>query len=519
MKKNTLFFILAFIEGGVVMVAELCSAKLLAPYFGTAVHVWAATLAMTLGGLMTGYFLGGTLSQKGQQKSRRFLFIALLISSFLLLLTPFIAPYILKAFINWPLELGALGALAFFLFPVLVGLGCTSPLIITITSAPNTPAGVRAGQVYAISTLGGILFTLIYGFYCIPVLGIKISLISAGLLLGIATVIFSWITQESGKRIMTLAGVGLIMLGVVGTLQSRTYNKKFNVLYESDGLLGNIKVIEHTSEDFTSRPILGRGLVVNNTLQSYMDVKGPGISIWAWSHFLPAIASIYPANSKDLIIGLGGGTLYKQLNLLDHQVEAVEIDQRIKDLAFKYFKLPKESKVAVQDARNFIKTSNNKYDIIFYDAFLGESVPEHLLTKEGFAEAKSVLSREGSVVVNFYGFLTGENGYAARSVIQTLQDSGFKITIFTTPGDESYRNLIIHGKLGSPADFSQLVFEEIGKPPLELYKYIFNTNKALGMGNAEVLVDDKPNLSHYYAKAAKSWRVGYNEIYTKKLYK
>ena len=40
------------------MVCELIGAKLLAPYFGTSLYVWAAALALTLGGLTLGYFIG-----------------------------------------------------------------------------------------------------------------------------------------------------------------------------------------------------------------------------------------------------------------------------------------------------------------------------------------------------------------------------------------------------------------------------------------------------------------------------
>ncbi len=37
-----LILLLAFIEGGGVMHLELCGAKILSPYFGTSIYVWAA---------------------------------------------------------------------------------------------------------------------------------------------------------------------------------------------------------------------------------------------------------------------------------------------------------------------------------------------------------------------------------------------------------------------------------------------------------------------------------------------
>lgn len=52
------------IEGGLVMLAELCAAKLIiAPYFGTSIQVWAATLSVILGGLAAGYLIGSRRSK------------------------------------------------------------------------------------------------------------------------------------------------------------------------------------------------------------------------------------------------------------------------------------------------------------------------------------------------------------------------------------------------------------------------------------------------------------------------
>ncbi len=57
MIKKLLF--LSFIEGAVVMAAELCGAKLLAPVFGSSLYVWASVMGITLAALALGYFLEG----------------------------------------------------------------------------------------------------------------------------------------------------------------------------------------------------------------------------------------------------------------------------------------------------------------------------------------------------------------------------------------------------------------------------------------------------------------------------
>jgi len=85
--KRYLLF-LSFLEGGSVMACELVGAKLLAPYFGTSLYIWAAALALTLGGLTSGYYLGGILSKK-HAGSHALLFKVLIAAGVLLCLMPF----------------------------------------------------------------------------------------------------------------------------------------------------------------------------------------------------------------------------------------------------------------------------------------------------------------------------------------------------------------------------------------------------------------------------------------------
>ena len=72
------------IEGGLVMLAELCAAKLIAPYFGTSIQVWAATLSVTLGGLAAGYLIGSRRSKFGYERNIKDLKIIFLFKGIIL---------------------------------------------------------------------------------------------------------------------------------------------------------------------------------------------------------------------------------------------------------------------------------------------------------------------------------------------------------------------------------------------------------------------------------------------------
>ncbi|KTF16966.1 spermidine synthase [Pseudoalteromonas sp. H105] len=110
-----------------------------------------------------------------------------------------------------------------------------------------------------------------------------------------------------------------------------------------------------------------------------------------------------------LIIGLGGGTLSNVIHELypDATIENVEIDPAVIKVARDYFAFVENDNVTskVQDGRIFIKRAaikKQQYDWVILDAFNGDYIPEHLLTKEFFEEIKSVLSPNGIVAANTF---------------------------------------------------------------------------------------------------------------------
>jgi spermidine synthase len=81
----------------------------------------------------------------------------------------------------------------------------------------------------------------------------------------------------------------------------------------------------------------------------------------------------------------------------------------IPPIATKYmgFKTDDKLKVYVDDGRMFIKKQLRrkpvpKYDIIILDAFNGDYIPFHLMTKEFLKEVSGVLDEDGVVVANVF---------------------------------------------------------------------------------------------------------------------
>jgi len=144
-------------------------------------------MAITLGGLACGYFFGGQLSKK-QNKETNLLFI-LVAAVCSLCLMPFLTTLFLFIAGNFALIPAVMASVLILLFPVMVCMGATSPLIISILTLDVKNSGENSGKIYAISTLGGILATFLCGFYLIPNLGVSFCLIAFSVALALVSLL------------------------------------------------------------------------------------------------------------------------------------------------------------------------------------------------------------------------------------------------------------------------------------------------------------------------------------------
>ena len=164
---------ISIIEGGAVMAVELLGAKLIAPSYGASLYVWATTLAVTMGGLTTGYLLGGVISEKYPHKL--ILHYIVLASAIFVTIMPFTSSMIMSATLGMNLKVGIVLSSLCFVFPPLVCFGMVSPLIIRLISREVKEVGNSVGTIYSISTLGGIVTTFLFGFVFIPTMGLDFS--------------------------------------------------------------------------------------------------------------------------------------------------------------------------------------------------------------------------------------------------------------------------------------------------------------------------------------------------------
>ena len=187
-KDNWFMFLVLLIEGGSLMAVELVGAKLIAPYYGNSLYVWASVLAITLGGLTIGYYSGGKLSTKSPTQKTLLTIIA--VSAALVFLMPTLSGAIMSATLGLELRTGIVLSCLIFLMPPLVAFGMVGPMSVRLMTKTVENVGKVAGTVYFTSTVGGIATTFLFGFYLIPFWGLKMSAYLTGSALALLPLIF-----------------------------------------------------------------------------------------------------------------------------------------------------------------------------------------------------------------------------------------------------------------------------------------------------------------------------------------
>jgi predicted membrane-bound spermidine synthase len=156
-------------------------------------------------------------------------------------------------------------------------------------------------------------------------------------------------------------------------------------------------------------------------------------SVAGFTYMLHDLARGYNTNIHDVLcLGLGVGIVPMQFAREGAHVDAVEINPAVLPLAEKFFDFdPARVHVTIDDARHFLNGATSKYDAIILDAFVGDSSPSHLFSREAFAAMRRVLKPGGVLVINCFGDLDPGKDFFAASLDKTLR--------------AEFRNVTIHG--------------------------------------------------------------------------
>ena len=394
----------AFLEGASVIIIEIAGARALAPFFGTSLQVWTATITVTLFFLASGYGLGGWLARRLRPATLPMLFAAA--GAWLALYPLLLQPILDFTSARLGVAVGSLASAALLFGVPLLMLGAVSPVLIAYIDRRRPGAGSAAGRLFFTNTMGGLAGGWVTAFALIPHASLRMSLVSTGVGLIVLALVWASLGRSQVRAIVIVFLIAAVYSLIVNRPPAAFRDKRGNpieVRFSHQSGIGLLQVIDCHYPAAESRQLL-----LNGVLQGEMNLATgrPGDD---YINSLRQVSRAYhPRAATALQLGVGAGLLPSELARDGLRVTAVDIEPRIVTLARQYFGLPDTIDVHIADARTFLRHDSSKYDLIFLDTFASESTAWYLMTTEAFTEMRDRLNPGGRLLINTVAF-TGAN--------------------------------------------------------------------------------------------------------------
>ncbi len=485
--------ITVFITGMAIMVLELMGSRVIGPYYGVSLYVWASLIATAMIALAIGYWIGGRIADAKAHPD--YLYGSILIAAFLAVAIPAIRRPIILLSAPMGVRMGSLtSAMMLFLLPI-TALGFVSPYAVKLHARTLNRVGSSAGTLYALSTMGSVVGTLLTGFILIPSLAMDTILYALGALLAVVSALY-WMKRKK-PSLMAASAVILLFVGTMGTSAGRPpaglLRKGYRLVFSKETPYGQLKVVDVGE---------GRYMLVNGSFQGEVDLA-TGQTRSGYLHLMDAACREYiPHAERALIVGLGAGFLPSMFSGRGLLVDSVEIDETVIHAARRFFGFrPGRGEVIQADGRYYLETTDQHYDGIFLDVFSSESAPAHLLSLEVFQRCAKLLSERGLLCINFLGFRQGPHARVVHAILRTLREVFPHTCVwwFSYPGEgNEFGNFVFlasHAELPprdlgarireagalserSIAEMSRLPMQDIGPGPIitDTYNPLFAWN-------------------------------------------
>ena len=403
--NNKLYLYLTeFFAGMSVMAVELGASRLLAPYFSSSQIVWTIIIGTIMIAMALGNIYGGRKADKDPNPDK--LYKRILVAAVWIALIPVVGKYIIigiSAVLIFSINTNFLIIAAFtacmviFVFPLFL-LGTVTPSLVKYTVDSLDDSGKIVGMLNAANTIGSIIGTFVPTFISIPAVGTSATfLIFSGILLLLAIVYF-----VAGK-IKSIGCIIAVIIYIICCIFGHKSNFAFWVsdLTVEDESIYNYLQVSETDQDV----ILSTNVLFG--VQSIYKKNGE-LSGMCYDYYMagPYMAGLHEKETPldILILGMGSGTFATQCDRYFDEVniEGVEIDQKIADLAYDYFELPRSIGITTYDGRAFLQEipSDKFYDVIVVDAYQDITIPFQMATVEFFTLVKQHLTDNGVMVVN-----------------------------------------------------------------------------------------------------------------------
>lgn len=514
LKNKWYLYMTEFFAGMSVMAVELGASRLLAPYFSSSQIVWTIIIGTIMIAMALGNIYGGRSADKNPDPDK--LYGRILIAAVWIAAVPFIGKLAIAGIAgllvvtintNFLIWAAFITCMVVFVYPLFL-LGTVTPSLVKYTVDSLDDSGRTVGTLGAANTIGSIIGTFVPTFISIPAVGTAVTfLIFAGIMLVIGLVYF--ISSKRGAAKTAIASVLFIVCCFASPSMGFAFWEK-GLTYEGESVYNYLQVKDDDENTYLSTNVLFG-------VQS-VYVKSGELSDMYYDYAMAApLMTDSPDTADILVLGMGTGTYAKQClrYFSGAKAEGVEIDEKITDLAHKYFELPEDIKVTTYDGRAFLAACDKKYDVIMVDAYQDITIPFQMSSVEFFTLVKDHLNEGGVMVVNMNmrsESADGINGCLADT-ISSVFDNVVTVDVeystnrelFATNSDEFMDRFEANTAALKQEDLRRMM--QIVRPELEPYTagdHILTDDKApvelLGMKVIDDIIQDE---LVYYKEAFK----------------
>lgn len=387
--------VLVVLTSAAVLVLEVLSIRLVAPYVGLTLETYTAAIGVALGAIALGAYAGGRAADAFDPRSYLGPLITLGGAVF------FAARPIVLA-VGPQVGSGTSAAVVLVLLAVALPvtlLSAVPPSVVKLRLTGLDETGSVVGRLSALGTAGALVGTFLTGFVLLATLPTSYVLVAVGTVLvvvGVVTTLWLRRTATVDRLRMTAGPLVLALLTGVTCLAADGPCE-----YESAYYCARVE-----ADPGRSGRESGRLLYLDDLRHSYVDLDDPAYLEFAYSQRIgDALSTLPPGPLSALHIGGGGFSVPRHLRAVrpGSQSLVLELDPTVLEVGRDQLGLVTgpDLQVRLGDARQSLAAlPDEAYDVVVGDAFGSLSVPWHLATEELVREVQRVLRPGGLYVLN-----------------------------------------------------------------------------------------------------------------------
>ena len=378
---------LIFLNGYVSLSFELVVLRQLSFWVGSSAVITSIIMGIFLGFMSLGYFLGESerIKTKHIKNILSCSFIVISLFAFLASSFPLVMEYFVRMY-SWGIMSSIIQTFLFsFIFlsigPFLFGFNTT--LLSRCLHRYNTN---YTGNIMAWDTIGSVLGSLLTTLVLMPFVGVNYTV-----MLIVVLALFAAIVMRPKWWVMLSGALILIPTVLV------------NSDYVQRGYFGILVNNANSTIAVSQWPDDTRILNMNGLPMSIYNPKS-GLAGEYMNYFNNSFIYNMPADRTREILVLGAGGFTAGIHDYINNYTFVDIEPSLKKISEKYFldhKLTDNKKFVVQDASQYLKNNDKKYDLILVDLYSNSfQIPEGFITAEFMQRVKNHIAPDGILVFN-----------------------------------------------------------------------------------------------------------------------